>query len=197
MTTDLSSIVFVFPCDDGSFDLLPFFWLPEANIRRMEVRLAVPLQKWASEGFLELSQGEVIDYRDIEARLRWGAEMFDLQEICWDPWNSRQISVPMIEDGFHCIEIRQGYRDLSEPTKKLLELVANGALHHGNHPVLRWHAYSATLVRDGKDNIMFAKPERERAKSRIDGLSATVNAMARAMVPGGNSVYESRGVVAI
>ena len=85
----------------------------------------MPYQQWADEGFIELSPGSVIDYRDVRARIEWGVGMFDVQEICFDPWNSREMSVPMVEAGFPCIEVRQGFQTLSEPSKKLLELVAS------------------------------------------------------------------------
>jgi phage terminase large subunit-like protein len=182
MTTDLSSAVFVFPCDDGSFDVLPFFWMPEATIRPMERRLGVPLQQWVEQGFLELSPGEIIDYHLIQARLEWASRMFDVQEICWDPWNSRQISTDMTDDGHRCVEIRQGYQTLSEPTKKILALIVQGLLHHGNHPVMRWHAGCAATISDGRDNIMFEKPDRTKRTSRIDGMSALAAAMTRVIV---------------
>src|ERR1700693_2579974 len=189
MTTDTTSVVFVFPCTaKDSFDLLPFFWLPDGKIRKLEVKLGVPLAQWARDGFLELSPGDVIDYRDIQGRLKWGASMFDLQEICWDPWNSRQASVPMVEDGDKCVEVPQGYKSLNEPTKKILELVVRAGLHHGNHPVLRWHAGSACTVTDGKDNVMFTKPDREKSTSRIDGMAATANAFFRAITPEENTI---------
>lgn len=183
MTTDTSSVVFVFPVEgNDEYEVLPFFWLPEAKVRQLELKCSVPLQQWARDGFLELSPGNVIDYRDIQSRLEWGASMFDLQEICWDPWNSRQISVPMLELGHRCVEIRQGYQSLSEPTKKVLELVARGGLHHGGHPVMRWHAGSACTTTDGRDNVMFAKPDREKGSARVDGLAAATNAIARVLV---------------
>jgi phage terminase large subunit-like protein len=73
------------------------------------------------------------------------------------------------------------YQSLSEPSKKILAAVARGKLHHGAHPVLRWIASClATIERN--DNLMFAKPEREKSTSRIDGMSALANAMARAMM---------------
>jgi phage terminase large subunit-like protein len=198
MTTDTSAVVFLFPCEaEDKYDVLPFFWLPDSKVRKLELRCSVPLQQWARDGFLELSPGDVIDYRDIQARLEWGAQMFDLQEICWDPWNSRQISVPMVEAGFNCIEIRQGYQSLNEVTKKILSLVATGGIHHGAHPVLRWHAGCACTTTDGRDNVMFAKPDREKGTARIDGMAAAANAMSRAMVDSGASVYESRGVLSL
>jgi phage terminase large subunit-like protein len=123
----------------------------------------------------------VIDYRDIKARLEWASQMFDLREICFDPWNSRQISVPMVEEGHTCIEIRQGIASLSEPSKKLLELVAAGKLHHGAHPILRWNA-SCLSTKEINDNLMFTKPERSTSSYRIDGIAATVTALARAIV---------------
>lgn len=198
MTTDLSSLVFLFPSEDGTFDALPFFWLPDANIRKLERTLGVPLQAWAEKGFLELCPGPVVDYREIRARLEWASQMFDLREICWDPWNSHQISVPMIDDGYKCVDIRQGYQTLSEPTKKTMELIALGKLHHGNHPVMRWNAGCATTATDGRDNVMFAKPNRMTTISRIDGLAAMTNAMVRAMLDNNSeSVYNSRGIVFI
>lgn len=179
MATDFTAVAFVFPSDDDTCDVLPFFWLPDAKIRKMELRLSVPLAKWERDGFIEFSPGEVIDYRDVKARLEWGRQMFDLQEVCLDPWNSRQLSVPMIEEGFRCREVRQGYATLNEPTKKVLHLVAQGALRHGGHPVLRWHAGCCCTVTDGRDNIMFSKPDRDKSTSRIDGMAAIVDAMER------------------
>lgn len=181
MTTDLTAVSFVFPRGDDEYDILPFFWMPDQDIRKRETRDGVPYREWAKQGFLELSPGGVIDYRDVKARLEWGAQMFDLKEVCFDPWNSRQISVPMIEEGFTCVEIRQGFGSLSEPSKKLLELVASGNIHHGAHPVLRWNASCCSTIADNKDNLMFSKPERAKSSSRIDGIAATVNALARAI----------------
>jgi phage terminase large subunit-like protein len=177
MTTDLSAVAFVFPCDDGAFDVLPFFWTPEGSVRKRELRDGMPYSRWADQGFIELSAGDVIDYREVKARLEWGSDVFDLREICFDPWNSRQISVPLVEEGYTCVEIRQGVAMLSEPSKKLLELVTAGKLRHGGHPVLRWNA-SCLAAKETHDNLMFTKPEREKSTSRIDGISAITNAMA-------------------
>jgi phage terminase large subunit-like protein len=187
MSTDLSSVTFVFPCEDGAYDVLPFFWTPEASVRHRELRDGMPYRKWAEDGFLELSPGDVISYRDVRARLEWGAQMFDLQEICFDPWNSREMSVPMVEDGYRCIEVRQGFQSLSEPSKKLLQLVAAGKFHHGAHPVLRWNA-SCVTSKEHNDNLIFTKPERSKNSSRIDGISASVNALFRAIIDEQNTV---------
>jgi phage terminase large subunit-like protein len=65
-------------------------------------------------------------------------------------------------------------------------------LHDGN-PLLRWQAGNATIRRDPAGNI---KPDKEKARHRIDGIVAAIMAVGRASVqsvtPG--SVYETRGV---
>jgi len=195
MTTDLSAVAFVFPLEDDAYDVLPFFWLPENGIRKRELRDGMPYGRWIDQGFMESCPGDVIDYREVKARLEWGAEVFDVEEMCFDPWNSRQLSVPLIEAGHHCVEIRQGMLSLSEPSKKLLELVVSGKLHHGGHPVLRWNATCVTS-NEKNDNLTFTKPERSKNSSRIDGISATVTALARAIaaMPKNGSVYDTRGL---
>ncbi len=181
MSTDLSAVAFVFPRDDDGYDVLPFFWTPAEGIQKRQVKDGMPYRQWADEGFIELSSGNVIDYRDIGERLAWGASMFDVEEMCFDPWNSKQLSIRMGSEGYKVMEARQGYATLSEPSKKLLALVAQKQLHHGGHPVLRWNA-SCVSTKESNDNLMFSKPERMKSSSRIDGISATVNALSRAIL---------------
>jgi phage terminase large subunit-like protein len=134
-----------------------------------------------------LSEGACIDQADIEARLTWGAQLFDLQEICYDPWNARDLIRRVDKTlGVVCVEIRQGYATLTAPSKKLLELVATGKFYHGGHPVLKWNA-SCLSTRETNDNLMFRKPERGSSSLRIDGISASVNALQRAMLTGDTS----------
>jgi phage terminase large subunit-like protein len=180
-TIDMTAVTFVFPAEDGYFDVLPFFWMPDENLRKRELKDGMPYRTWAEQGFLELTPGPIIEYREARDRLEWGSRMFDLQEICFDPWNSRQISSPMTEDGYKCLEIRQGFATLNEPSKKFLELVVSGKLRHGGHPILRWNA-SCLSSKEHNDNLMFEKPERQKSSSRIDGIAAAVNALTHAMI---------------
>ena len=135
----------------------------------------------------------MIDVRDVRDRLEWGARMFELQEICFDPAEARQISVPMIDEGYTCVDIRQGYSMLSEPCKKLLELVASGKLRHGGNPVLRWNAHCLS-TKEHNDQLMWAKPQRHKDSARIDGIAAITDAMARAMLGSGPSIYNTQGI---
>lgn len=194
MTTDMSSVNFVFPNPDGTIDMLPFFWMPEEGLRKRELRDGMPYRAWAEEGFLELSPGNAIDYRDVKARLLWGAQMFDVREICFDPYNSREMSVQLIDEGYECVEISQGYTTMNAPCKKLLELVATKKLRHGGHPILRWNAMCLS-TEERNDLLKFVKPERQKDSSRIDGITAGADGLARAMlhIPEGAASVEVWG----
>jgi phage terminase large subunit-like protein len=196
MTTDMTAVTFVFLAPDGNFDLLPFFWMPENGLRKRELRDGMPYRTWAEQGFLELCKGDVIDYRDVKARLLWGAQMFDIPEMCFDRYNSREMSAQLIDEGYECVEIGQGYQDQNAPCKKILELVANGKIRHGGHPILRWNA-SCLSTEEHNDLLKFSKPERQKDSSRIDGMQAAADGMARAMLFTSGSVYDTRGVLEI
>jgi phage terminase large subunit-like protein len=181
LSTDMSAVTFVFRADDGYYDVLPFFWMPEKTIKKAEERDGVPYRTWASQGFIELCPGDVIDYREVKARLLWGAQMFDIPLFCFDRYNSREISAQMIDEGYECIEINQGYSEMNAPCKKILELVECGKLRHGGHPVLRWNA-SCLSTESHNDLIKWVKPDRQRDSTRIDGLQAAADGMAQAML---------------
>jgi len=90
------------------------------------------------------------------------------------------------------VEYGQGFLDMTAPSKELIKLVTAGQLRHGGHPVLRWNASNVAVRQDPAGNI---KPDKERSSERIDGISALVNALGRALVPdvtGGRSIYETQ-----
>ena len=189
---DLTAAVAVFQHDDGTYSLLPHFWIPAENLEARVRRDGVPYERWQAEGYLTATDGNVVDQESIRKKLSEWGECYDVQEIAFDPWNASQMSVWLQEDGFQLIEMRQGYKTMSEPTKGLLGLVKDKRLRHGGNPVLRWNADNLQLRRDPNDNVMPMKGD-ETQKHRIDGIVAAVMGIGRAILDTSNeSVYESR-----
>ena len=193
LTTDMSAVTLVFPREDAGYDLLPFFYMPLATVRKRELRDGLPYRTWSDEGWLELHEGNVIDYGAIRKRLLWAAEMFNVQEFCFDRYNSREMSTALVNDGHVCIEVPQTFAGLSEATKGLLKAVASGELHHGGNPVLRWNASCLATRSDGNDLVRPDKPDRAKDTARIDGLAAAITAMARAIVAPETPDFVARG----
>jgi phage terminase large subunit-like protein len=194
-TTDVSALVQLFPEEDGSFTVIPHFWLPEHDLFEREKRDRNPYSKWASEGYLTLTPGNVIDYRYIKTQIEQIANDHHILELAYDPWNSTQLVVELSEQGLRVAPTRQGFATMSAPTKELERLIMSEKISHGNNPILANHVDSALVQTDPAGNL---KPDKAKSTARIDGLVALIMALNSAMLAGstltGKSVYEDRGV---
>jgi phage terminase large subunit-like protein len=183
-TTDLTAVVFVFPPFDGGeiWTLLPFFWMPSDRVSELERVCRAPYSTWIRQRFIETTPGNGIDMRAVKQRIHWGRELFELREMPFDRFNFRTQAMELLDEGVQAVEITQSFLHLSHPTKFLLSAYVDQKIRHGNNPVLNWMASCLQLQYDHKDNCQPSKPERGKSAKRIDGIAATVTALARATV---------------
>ncbi len=196
-TTDVSALVLIFPADDGSYDVLPYFWLPGDDLHDRINRDKVPYDVWSREGRVHLTDGNVIHYGAIREKINQLQNKYNIKEIAYDRWNASKLVQDLQDDGFEMVPIGQGYASMNAPTQDLLKLVLERTLRHGGNPVLRWMADCVTVKQDPAGNIKPVKPDRRKSSKRIDGIVALIMAVDRAMRHEGPSVYESRGVVTV
>ena len=92
------------------------------------------------------------------------------------------------------VEMRQGPKTMSGPTKDTEALVLGGKLRHDGHPILRWNAANVAVLVDSNENL---KPDKNKSAERIDGIVAMIMAIGRALIatPPMGSVYEERGLL--
>lgn len=192
-TTDVSALVLVFPDEDeGRFDVLPLFWVPEKGARKRERRDRVPYVQWIRDNHMEATSGEVVDYDVIRRRINELNEQFEIREIAIDRWNATQLATQLEGDGFEMVAFGQGYASMSAPTKKLEEVVLSRKLTHAGHPVLRWMASNVSIETDAADNW---KPSKKKSVERIDGIVALIMGLDRASTQDQyTSVYEKHGL---
>lgn len=193
---DITAFVLVFPPRDDSerYVLLPFFWIPEENMVRRVRRDHVPYDVWERQGFLETTEGDVIHYGFIERFIEELGKRFHIKEIAFDRWGAVQMVQNLEGLGFTVVPFGQGFKDMSPPTKRLMELVLERNVAHGGHPVLRWMMDNIFVRTDPAGNI---KPDKEKSTEKIDGAVAAVMALDRAVRNGGStgSVYDERGIL--
>ena len=193
---DITAFVLVFPPRDDSerYVFLPFFWIPEENMVRRVRRDHVPYDVWERQGFLETTEGDVIHYGFIERFIEELGKRFHIREIAFDRWGAVQMVQNLEGLGFTVVPFGQGFKDMSPPTKRLMELVLERNVAHGGHPVLRWMMDNIFVRTDPAGNI---KPDKEKSTEKIDGAVAAVMALDRAVRNGGSteSVYDERGIL--
>jgi len=200
-SVDLTAFVLVFPRDDGTYHIVPRFFMPIADIADRSKREGVPYEQWATrDGYITATEGEIIDYAQVREQIERDKKTFDIREIAFDRWGAGQLSQDLDAMGFTVVPFGQGYGSMSNPTKELLSLVIGRKIVHGGNPVLRWMADCVSVLQDPAGNIKPVKPDRRKNSSRIDGIVAAVMGLDRAMRhrssliggPKGQSVYDER-----
>lgn len=198
-TTDLTAFVLVFPPldADDKFFVLPYFWLPEETIELRSKRDHVPYDLWERQGFLNVTEGNVVHYGAIEEFIAESGERFNIREIAFDRWNATQLTQRLEEEfGFTMIQFGQGFGSMSAPTKEFEKLVLEQKIAHNGHEVLRWNIDNIIVRQDASGNI---KIDKAKSTEKVDGAIALVMALDRAIRNGvaTESVYDSRGLIFI
>lgn len=194
---DITAFVLVFPPRDDTekYIILPYFWIPEENMNLRVRRDHVPYDVWEKQGCLMNTEGNVIHYGFIENFIDNLGKKFHIREIAFDRWGAVQMVQNLEGLGFTVIPFGQGFKDMSPPSKRLMELVLEKKIAHGGHPVLRWMMDNIFVRTDPAGNI---KPDKEKSTEKIDGAVAMVMALDRAIRNEGNSggsVYDDRGIL--
>lgn len=180
---DLTAAGIIVPIVDSAIQYVvrAHGFIPEDTVAVHEKTDKVPYRAWAKAGYLTITPGDVVDYRFIES---WIHETTDdlgvnVKELCYDPYNATHFAQDFEAQGVTTVEVRQGMRTLSEPTKAFREEAYRGNILHEPNPLLDWAVSNAVTKRDHNENIILDK---EKSTNRIDPIAAVINAFSRARV---------------
>lgn len=154
-------------------------FIPEEGVKRHERSDKIPYREWARAGWVTVTDGEVVDYHEVQSHIQdTELDGNKVHEITYDPYNATHFANEMAELGYTVIEIRQGVKTLSEPTKLFREMVAEGRIIHDGSPLLKWCVGNAMQVNDNNENIKLSKKNADDTR-RIDLIAAIINAVVR------------------
>lgn len=197
-TSDLCSLSWDFPDGEGGHDVIWRHWAPEAALDKLDRRTAGMAQVWVTEGLLTVTAGNVADYDFIRAAINADRELFDVDRLGYDPWNSSQLVNDLVADGAPMVQHRQGFASMSAPTKELQRLLLEGTAErpryrHGGNSLMRWQVDNFAVEMDPAGNV---KPSKRHAGDKIDGVVAGIMALdaATRATPVKRSAYEDRGM---
>ena len=193
-TNDITAFALIFPPteNDDKYYVLPYFWIPEDNLKLRVKRDHVPYDVWQKQGFLKTTEGNVIHYGFIESFIEDLGKKFNIKEIAFDRWGAVQMVQNLEGLGFTVVPFGQGYKDMSPPTKELMKVTLEKKIAHGGHPVLSWMMDNVYVRTDPAGNI---KPDKEKSTEKIDGVVALIMALDRAIRKEiKENIYEKRGM---
>lgn len=187
---DLCAWCLVLP--DDVADVTWRFWLPETALPELDVATGNQASQWVRDGWLTVTEGDVLDFDRVYADIEADCKHFALAEVHYDPWSGE----PAVQEvqkragrRVQFVSVPQTYTGLSPGMTELMALIkSRGVAHHGN-PVARFcfDAVEVRRARDEPDLIRPVKPRRDAQSKRIDGVvtaAMAVNAWKRGSGPG-------------
>lgn len=180
-TTDLTALTLLFPPQPGLDTWVALFqaWRPMDGVEDAERRDHVPYRDWERAGFLELCEGDMIDFSRVEEAVSQAAQRYRLECLGVDPYLSRTLTQRLMDRGLTVVEIPQTMAHMSPAMKEVERLIRSHQMLHVHNTCARWCFGNVRCAVDGNENM---KPMKNRSIGRIDIAVAWIIAMATAMV---------------
>jgi phage terminase large subunit-like protein len=193
-TRDVTAYALLFPEDDGGATVMPWFWIPEANVSQRAGNDQRLIRNFAERGSVEVTDGNEVDIRYLSDRITEISKPFDVRHIGFDPWNASGVTQLLKENGIPdhvLLKMPQTFGTYNEPFKKLLSMLATGKIHHDGNEVLRWMASNVAHKEDPSGNI---RPDKGKSAEKIDGICAMLMGLGLLIHYGSDtSVYSTEG----
>lgn len=193
LVSDITSFCLLFPNDLGGADCFYINLLPMQAIKDATDHLRSVYNKAIENKNLEVLEGKVIKNSQLKKYFMWINENFDVDMFGYDPYKMRETAMDMEEAGLPMVSVSQGVGNMSEPSKKLEELIKNETFRH-NDDLFEFACTCAILGVTKMNNVSVYREDPKTEK--IDPLIATIIALSCATLrePEFN-VYESRGLI--
>jgi phage terminase large subunit-like protein len=133
---------------------------------------------WHAEQLLDVTDGPIIDYEEIEAAIDEACDILDVQHVAYDPHQATMLVTRLMKKNVPVIEYRPLVILFSQPMKELDGMMKAATLRHGGCPVMEWQVANVTAQPDKKDNVY---PNKPRADAKIDNPVALIMAVGVAL----------------
>lgn len=165
---------------NGIMWVFSHFWLPKDRIKEATVRDEIPYDAMVERGYLSLSEGHMVDYRDV---YQWVVDLIEKYKVYplkvgYDRWSAQPLVQALQAYGFQTDSVNQGFNlggicdvlDAMVREKRIRSAEDNG--------LLKIHFYDAALQ---SENNLTAHPRHQLAKiskrAHVDGVAAILDAM--------------------
>lgn len=199
--SDLTAFSLCFPPNEGrsyypdKYILFNYSWLPKEKSKDSADKNNTNYIQWLKDGWIEETQGNVIDYDYIQERIEQECAIYDVQNIAYDPYNSTQIVGKLEEKGLPMYSHRQGDVSMNFPTLEFEVKVSRGELVHDSNPVMRWQVSNGVLKYNTAGNL--CKVTKNVPNQKIDNLVSSIMALGLSLVPehsGGSYLDDSEPI---
>lgn len=187
---DLSAWCVLVPSEEdpehSPVDLFWRFWIPEDALPFLDKENEKRFTRWAKDGWLTVTEGNVVDYDRIIEDIEKDGDHFMLLGADCDEWSTWPI-INRIADATglnprngELTAYKNTYDRMTPGMNEVMRLAKLGQFHHHGNPVAQF-CFDMVEVRKAPYNpelIRPDKPDRERSGKRIDGVPVAAMASA-------------------
>lgn len=178
-TTDLTcaTVIFRVPNDPVLY-VKQMYWLPADNLQKKIIQDKVSYDDWVREGYLRLSEGNKVNYKDVT---KWLLEVQNEDGIyLYKGGYDRALSTYIIDEieqtfGKNIAKsVAQGGFTFNIPMRTFSADLEKGLINYNANPITLWNLSNASVTIDGNDNMYLCKTH--DATKRIDGVASLLDA---------------------
>jgi phage terminase large subunit-like protein len=175
-TRDLNAVCTLKRWGDADFEAEFKFFLPEDGYALIPKHYADIFRVARESGILHLTEGNVMDDREISDYIISQCGKYDVKEIGFDAYNAASLVARLHEVGLPVKKVGQGMAVLSNPSKQVERLVMNYAIKHDGNPFVGWQLANCEVYEDVNGNIKIRKNEADKS-AKVDGIISLIIAM--------------------
>lgn len=177
---DLTSAVIMFKIpNDETFYVENMNWIPSDKLEEHIKQDKIPYDIFIKRGWLRLSEGDSIDYKDVVDFFEEIRNKYDLYpyKLGYDAWSSNYIVTEMkkLYGKDTLIPVRQGAQSLSLPLQHLKSFLNNKLINYNNNQVMKMCFLNLQVQIDSNGNLNTLK--NRNLHIRDDACCALLNAL--------------------
>lgn len=152
------------------------FFLPEESMELIPNHYKPIFSQAVASGILHLTPGNVTDLNEIESYIRQEAEIHEVKEIGYDPYNAAALVANLFSYGLPVKKVGQGMAVLSNPSKTAEQLILKKSIKHDGNPFVGWQLGNCEVYTDVNGNVKVRKNEADPS-AKVDGIIAMIMAL--------------------
>ena len=172
-TRDLNAVCTLKRFGELDYEAQWQFFLPEEGLNHVPKHYMDIFRVAIASGILKLTEGNVMDDREISEYIKQQCSLYDVKEVGYDAYNAASLVARLHDDGIPVKKVGQGMATLSNPSKYVEKLILNNQIKHDGNPFVGWQLGNCEVYEDVNGNIKVRKNEADKS-AKVDGIIALI-----------------------
>ena len=172
-TRDLNAVCTLKRYGELDYEAQWQFFLPEEGLNHVPKHYLDIFRVAIQSGILKLTEGNVMDDREISEYIKQQCSKYDVKEVGYDAYNAASLVARLHDDGIPVKKVGQSMATLSNPSKYVEKLILNYNIKHDGNPFVGWQLGNCEVYEDVNGNIKVRKNEADKS-AKVDGIIALI-----------------------